>query len=165
MACWLCSYLLSWADWGINMKTRKQLHGVIDSCDSECVFQVLKAFSLPGENHKLVLHLYHTQAKTCSTPVVFCFAHSNNSGAFGLSVWNSNASSELADVSGNACWCFSLWIQLSVSIPKLLNFFTKSWGTHSLSLFLPRKVRWIYWRNWKACLWLWIYCRWVAQLW
>lgn len=74
----------------------------------QCVFQVLKMFSLPGENHKLMLHLYHTRAKTCSTPVVFCFARSNNSGAFGLSVWNSNASSELADVSGNACWCFSL---------------------------------------------------------
>lgn len=148
------------------MKTRKQLHGVIDNCNAECVFQVLKIFSMPGKNNKLMLHLHHTQARTCSTPVVFCFAHSNNSGAFRLqdllSVWNSNSSSELADVSGNACWCLSLWIQLPMSIPKLLNFFNKSWGT--LYLFLSRKVQWIYWKNWKVCLWLWIYCRWVAKL-
>lgn len=63
------------------MKTRKQLHGVIDNYDPECIFQVLKMFSVPRKNNKLMLHLHHTQARTCSTPVVFCFAHSKNSGA------------------------------------------------------------------------------------
>lgn len=73
------------------MKTRKQLHGVTDSCNSECGFQVLKMASVQGKNNKLMLHLHHTQARTCSTPLIFCFAHSNDSGAFRLqnllSVW------------------------------------------------------------------------------
>lgn len=89
------------------MKTRKQLYGVTDIYNSEYVFQVLKMFSVPGKNNKLMLHLHHTQARTCNTPVVFCFAHSNNSSAFRLqdllSAWDSNPSSELAVVSGNAC--------------------------------------------------------------
>lgn len=85
------------------MKTRKQLHGTIVSCNSECVYQVLKMFSVPGKNNKQVLDLHHTQARTCSTPVVFCFAHSNDSGAFKLQDLLSGTapSSALADVSGN----------------------------------------------------------------